>query len=377
MKTTKEIIEKIFERNVEQVIDREELVKKMLSGKQLRVKHGVDVTSPLLHIGHAVDYWKMREFQELGHKVVFLIGDFTTRVGDPTGKSKTRPELDEKTIKENAKTYLKQVTKILIDDPKLLEIRKNSEWHGKMSSLDLLSLLKKVTHAQLTERDMFQRRMKEGGEIYEHETIYPVLQAYDSVMLKSDLTVIGTDQLFNEIMGRKYQEIFDQEPQAIIATTITPGLDGKEKMSKSLNNYVAILDKPSEKFTKLMGISDSLVEQYFKVYTNLSFSEIEKIMKSHPMEAKKRLAFEIIKLYDGAKEAENADKEKVTAKKGESWIDFLVRGNFVKSKGEAKRLIDGGGIDFNGEKIKSFKDLVTEEGIAKIGKYKVVKIKFK
>ena len=377
MKVSEEIIEKILGRNVEQVIDRENLVKKMLSRKQLRIKHGVDVTSPLLHIGHAVDYWKMREFQELGHKVVFLIGDFTTRIGDPTGKSKTRPELDEKSIKENAKTYLKQVTKILIDDPKLLEVRKNSEWHSKMSSLDLLSLLKKVTHAQLTERDMFQRRMREGGEIYEHETIYPVLQAYDSVMLKSDLTVIGTDQIFNEIMGRKYQEIFGQEPQAIIATTITPGLDGKEKMSKSLNNYVAILDKPSEKFTKLMGIPDSLVEQYLKVYTNLSFFEIEKIIKLHPMEAKKRLAFEVIKMYDGEVEAKKADKEIVAAKKGEQWIDFLTRNKFASSNSEAKRLIEGGGVDFENIKIKNSKDTIIKSGTAKIGKYKIIKIEIK
>jgi len=377
MKTTKDIIEKILGRNIEQVIDRERLVKKMLSGKQLRIKHGVDVTSPMLHIGHAVDYWKMREFQELGHKVVFLIGDFTTRIGDPTGKSKTRPELDEKSIKENAKTYLKQVTKILIDDPKLLEIRKNSEWHGKMSSLNLLSLLKKVTHAQLTERDMFQRRIKEGGETYEHEAIYPVLQAYDSVMLKSDLTVIGTDQIFNEIMGRKYQEIFGQEPQAIIATTITPGLDGKEKMSKSLNNYVAILDKPSEKFAKIMAIPDSLIEQYFKVYTDLSFSEIDKIIKLHPMESKKRLAFEIIKRYDGDEEAKKADKEIITVKKGEQWIDFLVRNKFVKSNSEAKRLVEGGGVDFMGVKIKNHKDTITKNGDAKIGKHKSITIKIK
>ena len=377
MKTTKEIIEKILGRNVEKVIDRERLEKKLLSGKQLRIKHGVDVTSPMLHIGHAVDYWKMREFQELGHKVVFLIGDFTTKIGDPTGKSKTRPEIDEKTIQKNSKEYLKQVTKILLNDPKLLEVRKNSEWYGKMSSLKLLSLLKKITHSQLMERDMFQRRIKEGEEIYEHEFIYPVLQAYDSVMLKSDLTVIGTDQLFNEIMGRKYQEIFNQEPQAIIATTITPGLDGKEKMSKSLGNFVGILDKPTEKFSKIMTIPDSLVEQYFKVYTNLDFSEISKIIKIHPMEAKKRLAFEIIKRYDGEKNASEASIENIFIKKEELWVDFLTQQNFVKSKSDAKRLIDGGGIDFEGTKIKSSKDKIQKGGIAKIGKYKLIKIIFK
>ncbi len=377
MKTTKEIIEKILGRNVEKIIDRERLEKKLLSGKQLRIKHGVDVTSPMLHIGHAVDYWKMREFQELGHKVVFLIGDFTTKIGDPTGKSKTRPEIDEKTIQKNSKEYLKQVTKILLNDPKLLEVRKNSEWYGKMSSLKLLSLLKKITHSQLMERDMFQRRIKEGEEIYEHEFIYPVLQAYDSVMLKSDLTVIGTDQLFNEIMGRKYQEIFNQEPQAIIATTITPGLDGKEKMSKSLGNFVGILDKPTEKFSKIMTIPDSLVEQYFKVYTNLDFSEISKIIKIHPMEAKKRLAFEIIKRYDGEKNASEASIENIFIKKEELWVDFLTQQNFVKSKSDAKRLIDGGGIDFEGTKIKSSKDKIQKGGIAKIGKYKLIKIIFK
>lgn len=382
-------IQEILSRNIEDVITREELTKKLLSGKKLRIKHGVDVTNPMLHLGHAVNYWKMREFQELGHKVIFLIGDFTTSIGDPTGKSKTRPEISPKDIILNSKKFLEQASKVLINKPALFEVRKNSEWFGKMRPAEFLSLFKKITHAQLIERDMFQERIKRHEDIYVHEMLYPILQAYDSVVLNSDLTIIGSDQLFNELMGRKYQTMFGQDPQCIITTSITPGLDGKEKMSKSLGNFVAILDSAENKFGKIMTIPDELIKSYLVVYTKLSLPEIEKINLEKPFDAKKRLAYEIVKIYNGDKEAIKARDyfEKVFSKKeipedievykaedGEELVAFLLRQNLVGSRSEAKRLIDGGAISFNGVKIINIGEKIRKAGVIKIGKHKFIKI---
>ncbi|MDP2668706.1 MAG: tyrosine--tRNA ligase [bacterium] len=382
-------IEKILSRNVEDVVTKEELLKKLRSGKQLRIKHGVDVTSASLHLGHAVNYRKLREFQEMGHKVVFLIGDFTTQIGDPTGKSKTRPELSPKEIENNLKTYLKQATKILINKPKVLEVRKNSEWYKKMKVSDFLGLLRKITHSKLIQRDMFQNRIKNNEEIYVHELLYPILQGYDSFMLKSDLTIIGTDQLFNEMIGRHYQQVFGQDPQVVITTSITPGLDGKEKMSKSLNNFVGIADSPENKFGKIMTLPDNLIGDYFLVHTNLSAAEIEETKKEKPFTAKKRLALEIIKIYDGASAAGKAMEnfEKTFSKKeapadietkkiesGKEWADFLTEEQFAGSRSEAKRLIDGGGVDFDGARILKANEQITKSGVAKIGKYKYIRI---
>lgn len=385
-------IKEILSRNVEDVVTREELTKKLLSGKKMRIKHGVDVTNPMLHLGHAVNYWKMREFQELGHKVIFLIGDFTTSIGDPTGKSKTRPEISPKDIIVNSKKFLEQASKILINKPGLLEVRRNSEWYGKMKPAEFLGLFKKITHAQLIERDMFQERIKKHEDIYIHEMLYPILQAYDSVMLNSDLTIIGSDQLFNELMGRKYQTIFGQDPQCIITTSITPGLDGKEKMSKSLGNFVAISDSAENKFGKIMTIPDELIKSYLGVYTKLPLPEIEKINSEKPFNAKKRLAYEIVKIYQGEKEAEKAKEyfEKTFSKKeipediaiyktgaDTEWTTILIEVKAASSKSEAKRLIDGGAIDFNGIKISRANEKVGKSGTAKIGKHKFIKIEVK
>ena len=389
VKFNKDGPKKILQRNIDQIITEEDFWRKLRSGKKLRLKHGVDPTNPFLHLGHAVNYWKMREFQELGHKVIFLIGDFTAQIGDPTGKSKARLELSKKEVEENAQKYLEQATKILINKPTSLEIRRNSEWYGKMQLAEFLALAKKITHSRLIERDMFQKRIKNKEEIYIHELLYPILQGYDSVMTKSDITIIGSDQLFNELIGRHYQEIFAQEPQVIMTTTITPGLDGKEKMSKSLGNYVAIIDSPKDKFGKIMTLSDNLIHSYLTVYTNLSPEEIMEVDKLHPLEAKKRLAFEIVKSYHGEKEAlktqENFKKtfsQKETPNdlktlrtiKDETWGDFLIRERFVKSKSEAKRLVDGGGVDVDGKKVEKASNSVSA-GVAKIGKHTFIKIK--
>ena len=381
-------IKNLLEHNVETVIDREGLEGKLKAGKKLRIKHGVDVTSPLLHLGHAVNYWKLREFQELGHKVIFLIGDFTTQIGDPTGKNKTRPEVSVKQIEKDAKEYLRQATKILINKPNLLEVRRNSEWYGKMKLQDFLGLAKKITHAQLIERDMFQKRIKEREKIHIHELLYPLLQGYDSVMVKSDMTIIGSDQLFNEMMGRQFQEIFGQAPQSIITTCITSGLDGKEKMSKSLGNFVAIIDSPRQKFGKIMSLPDNLVSSYLSVYTKLSSKEIDEIKSMSAMNSKIKLAFEIVKIYDGEEQADEAEKffnetfrERklpdnipIVKFKDARLADILLNAKLVNSMSEYRRLVNSGAIEANGEVIRDPNYKPERDATIKVGKKKFLKI---
>ncbi|MCD6471165.1 tyrosine--tRNA ligase [bacterium] len=394
---SKEKIKKLLSRNVEKIIDKERLEKLLLSGKKLRIKYGVDVTSPMLHLGHAVNLWKMREFQELGHKVVFLIGDFTTRIGDPTGKSLTRPLISKKQIERDAKEYKYQISKILLTNPSVFEEHRNSEWYDKMKLSEFLSLASKITHARLIERDMFQTRIKKGKEIYIHELLYPILQGYDSVMLKSDLTIIGEDQLFNEIIGRHYQELFNQVPQCIITTTITPGIDGKEKQSKSLGNYIAILDSPKEKYGKIMSIPDNLIISYFKVYTKVPLEEIKEIESdlkkgANPRDYKARLAFEIVKIYHGEEEAKKAENEfnrvfrekKMPEnipsyrpqKKVYNLVDLLFESKLVKSKAEARRLIEQNAVKINGKVFNDWKkEIKVKQGIViRVGKRRFIKI---
>jgi len=256
-------------RTTDQVFSLDELRGRLATGRPLRIKYGVDVTAPFLHIGHAVNLWMMRLFQEHGHKVVFLIGDFTTQIGDPTGKDKRRIVPSEADIQRNAEEFLRQVGQVLLTDDDVFEVRRNSEWWGRMGVGEFLTLVAQITHARLVERDMFQKRIAEHVEIHMHEMLYPILQGYDSVMLESDLTIVGSDQLFNEMMGRLYQERAGQAPQVVLTTQITPGTDGKEKQSKSLGNYIALADTPRDKFGKAMSIPDELVGPYVTVYTDL------------------------------------------------------------------------------------------------------------
>jgi len=399
-KINQEKIKSLLERNVEKIIDRDRLEVLLKSGKKLRIKYGVDVTSPLLHLGHAVNLWKMREFQELGHKVIFLIGDFTTRIGDPTGRSLTRPVISKKQIERDAKEYKRQISKILLTNSSVFEERRNSEWYDKMSLSEFLSLASKITHARLIKRDMFQARIEEGREIYIHEFLYPILQGYDSVMLKADLTIIGEDQLFNELIGRYYQEVFHQDPQCIITTTITPGLDGREKQSKSLGNYIAILDKPAEKYGKIMSIPDNLIIPYFKVYTKLSLEEvgrIEKDLKSgvNPRDMKARLAYEIVKIYHGEKKAKEAEREfeKIFRKKEIpskiktikikrqkiSIIDLLVRVNLASSKSEARRMVEQNAVKIDKKLINDWREMIDlRKGmIIQVGKRRFIRLDVK
>ena len=390
-----------FERTTEEVFSLEEFKEKLKTKKQLIIKYGVDVTAPFLHLGHAVNLWMMRKLQEEGHKVIFLIGEFTTRIGDPTGRSDTRPVIPEEKIEKNAQEFIKQVSTILItDDPEVFEIRRNSEWFSKMSTAEFISLLSMVTHSRLISRDMFQKRIEEGKEIYMHELIYPILQGYDSVMLKSDLTIVGTDQLFNEMMGRFFQEKFGQEPQVIITTKITPGLDGKFKQSKSLGNYVAITDSPRDKFGKIMSLPDNLIIQWMEVYTTILLDKIEeyKIKMSsgeiNPRDVKLELAKAIVERYHGR---EIAEKEKEwfleTFSKREFPDDapeIIIENRKVtalelvsycfpqKSKSEIRRLIVQGALRINGNKIADpyqILDLKNEINYIKIGKRNFFKVK--
>lgn len=304
-----------FARTTDEIVSLAELKSLLSSGKKLILKFGADVTAADLHIGHAVNLWMYRELQDLGHKVVFLIGDFTTGIGDPSGRNKLRPVIGEEEIKKNAEEFIRQVKMVLRDDPEVFEIRRNSEWLGAMSAKDLLNLMSLVTNEHLRSRDMFRNRIAEGVPVYEHELIYPILQGYDSVALNADLTVIGTDQLYNEMMGRTLQEKFGQKAQVIITTKITPGIDGKEKQSKSIGNYIGLAHSPRDKFGRVMSIPDNLVATYFEVYTTVPMDEITSIMsrmEMAPMECKLRLAEEVVARYHG-REVALAEREWFTS----------------------------------------------------------------
>jgi tyrosyl-tRNA synthetase len=296
-------------RTTEDIIGKQELLDKLAAGKKLRIKYGVDVTAPFLHLGHAVNLWMMRWLQEQGHKVLFLIGNFTTRIGDPTGKSKTRKTIDPKTIEANAEEFIEQVSRVLLTDPDVFEIYRNGDWYDEMPLGEWFQLLGRITHGRLVQRNMFQKRIADGEPIHMHEFLYPLLQGWDSVELKSDLTIVGNDQLFNEMVGRTFQQQEGQDPQAIITTIITPGLCGKEKQSKSLGNYVALSDTPRNKFGKVMSLPDNLIKQWFLAYTDVSVELLNKVdCLEHPMASKLDLAAKIVERYHG-KEAAQAERD--------------------------------------------------------------------
>lgn len=311
LKDSTQAIVQSFARTTEEVVTLKELKQRLDADQPMRIKYGVDATAPFLHIGHAVNLWMMRELQDHGHKVIFLIGDFTTRIGDPTGRSTTRPVIPPEEIERNAEAFIEQTSSILkTDDPSVFEIRRNSEWYGSMRVEEFLSLLSSVTHARLATRDMFRRRIDAGVEIRMHEFLYPVLQGYDSAMLQSDLTVVGTDQLFNEMMGRFFQERLGQAPQVVLTTRITPGTDGGEKQSKSLGNFIALNDTPRDKFGKVMSIPDDLIVPYLEVYTTVTTREIRTIKAGladgpmNPRDAKLKLAQALVERYHGAATAD-------------------------------------------------------------------------
>jgi len=390
LNSNKKLLES-FARTSEEIFSLNEFEELLKSGKQIRIKYGVDVTSPFLHIGHAVNLWMMRELQELGHKVIFLIGDFTTQIGDPTGRSDTRPIIPREEIEKNAEEFIRQAKMVLrFDDPNLLEIRKNSEWFSEYSLADFLKLLAMVTHARLISRDMFQRRIEKQEDIYMHEMIYPILQGYDSYVLESDLTIIGSDQLFNEMLGRFYQQKLGQKPQVIITTKITPGIDGKAKQSKSLDNYIGLGHSSRDKFGRSMKIPDELIVDYLKIYTNVPMDEISRVEKeilSDPMKWKKFLAREILKRYHNEADVQNEQEwfENTFSKKitpddipvlevdESQWVAIdLVKKHFDKSKSnsELRRLFKQGAVSLNDRKIPAFDEKVdvASEDVIKVGK---------
>ena len=390
MKQTKQILD-AFARTTQEVFCIDELRALLGLNRPLRIKYGVDVTAPYLHIGHAVNLWMMRMLQDHGHKVIFLIGDFTTRIGDPTGRNKSRPVIPLDEIERNTAEFIAQAKMVLrFDDPELIEIRRNSEWYGNMPLSEFLKLTGMVTHSRLISRDMFQKRIAESADIYMHELIYPVLQGFDSFVLESDLTIIGTDQLFNEMMGRFYQERLGQPPQVILTTKITPGIDGGAKQSKSLNNYIGLGHSPRDKFGRTMRLPDSLILLYFEVYTAVPMAELPALamlVEANPLEAKKRLAAEIVRRYHGHEVAvaERQWFEETFSRKqipSDIPVVHLHNANVQaldvvlkffgtgKSKSEVRRLFQQGAISRNDSKLMDPMErlVLSEDDVFQVGK---------
>ncbi len=391
---------KLLKRGTVEIFTEDELTKKLADAakksKQLSVKLGLDPTSPDIHLGHTVALRKMRQFQDFGHKAVLIIGDYTARIGDPTGQNATRPMLSPEQIEENAKTYLAQAGKILDISKDKLEVRRNSEWLEKMTLMELIQLAAKKTVAQMLQRDSFKLRLQNDIDVYTHEFIYPLMQGYDSVVVKSDVELGGTDQTFNNLVGRDIQRAYGQEPQIVITVPILVGLDGKEKMSKSKGNYIGVTDEPNDMFGKVMSISDEMMENYFTLLTNLPVEKITELVnpdKTHPKEAKVLLAKTIItQLYDKkAAEAAAAEFDKVFAQ-GQLPDDMpevkmsaepimasklLVSCKLVPSGSESKRMIKQGAVEIDKNKINDPNALVTPADgmIIQVGKRKFAKIK--
>jgi len=358
-------------------------------GRPLRVKAGFDPTAPDLHLGHTVLIEKLRQFQHCGHTVVFLIGDFTGTIGDPTGKNETRPPLTHDEVLVNAETYKEQVFKIL--DPKRTEVRFNSEWLGNLTAADLIRIAGKATVARMLERDDFEKRYKGGQSIAIHEFLYPLVQGYDSVALDADVELGGNDQKFNLLMGRQLQDAYGKPQQVILTMPLLEGLDGVNKMSKSLNNYVGVAESAKEQFGKLMSVSDDLMFKYYELLTDLNLDELKSM---HPMEAKKQLAATIVERFHGEGvgrtaregfESQFAKKEipddvpeaTVTGEDGLLWIvRALSETGLTASNGEAMRMIKQNALSIDGEKI-SDKDHQLKTGgpyLIKLGKRKFVNL---
>lgn len=415
MKTVDEQFEYLKKGSVEIIQEAElkaKLERSLKSKKPLKVKTGFDPTAPDIHIGHTVLLRKMKHFQDLGHDVIFLIGDFTGLIGDPSGRSATRPPMTREEILENAETYKNQIFKIL--DPEKTIIDFNSRWLEKLTSFDIVNLTAKYTVARILERDDFSHRLKNGLPISVHEILYPLMQGYDSVALEADVELGGTDQKFNLLVGRDIQREFNQEPQVILTMPLLEGLDGVEKMSKSLDNYVGITEKPEEIYGKVMSISDSLMFRYYELLTDEPLSQLEswkaeiKQQKTNPRDLKSKLAGLIVTDFWGQTEAKRATQEfervfkhkekptdmdeirlkpeKIaeTTKEGESLtpiplLDILVEESILPSRGEAKRMIRQGGVYLDGERIEDIGFQIDTRGkkewVLKVGKRKFYRLK--
>ncbi|MFH1968187.1 MAG: tyrosine--tRNA ligase [bacterium] len=401
MKVDEQKIEEVLTRGVEEVIGLEHLRESLRSGKQLRIKLGIDPTSPNLHIGRAIPLLKLRDFQELGHKIVLIIGDFTGVIGDTSDKDSERPMLDQKTVKENMKTYVKQAGKII--NIKKCEVRHNSEWLKKLDYYEIGRQADNFSLSEFIARENIKKRLEQGRRISLRELMYPLMQGYDSVAIKANVEIGGTDQRFNLLAGRELQKYYKQEPQDIVTNPLIEGLDGR-KMSSSWENTINLLDPPNEMFGKVMSLKDEFIIKYFILVTRLNKDEIKRYEADlangkNPRDYKAKLAKEIVKLYHGEKEAGKAELEfnKVfrdkelpsdvpvfeTGKRNYSILDLLCDSKLAFSKNEAKRLVEGSAVTLKiGEtenKITNWKESVNlQEGmVIKVGNRRFVKIKLK
>jgi tyrosyl-tRNA synthetase len=357
-----EFFERLRERAVEIHVE-DHLRSRLEHGDKLRVKLGLDPTAPDLHVGHLVVLDALRSFQDDGHVVVLIVGDYTALIGDPSGRSETRPVLSREQIDANAKTYFEQMYLVL--DRDRTEVHSNSEWLGAMGAADVLRLMGKATLQQVLQREDFAERLKAGTPIGAHEILYPFNQAYDSVAIKADVEIGGTDQLFNLLFGREIQKAYGQEPQDVAVFPLLEGLDGSQKMSKSLNNYIGLTEPPAEVYGKTMSIPDSLIEKYLRLVSGLSGAELKQVLGLKPRDAKAALARQLVKRLHGDDAASSAEADfdsrfrkrempeqvgELVADSPEDLVSTIVQAGFAKSRGDARRLIDQGGIRINGEK---------------------------
>jgi len=381
----------LIKRKAVQIFSVEDLENRLKTKKKLTIKLGADPSRPDLHLGHTVVLRALKQFQDMGHEVVFVIGDYTAMIGDPSGKSKTRPVLTYEQARKSGETYFKQVTKIL--DKEKTRIVYNSEWLESLTLKDVIGLTSKYTVARILERDDFKNRYENNLPLSMHELLYPLMQGYDSVALNADIEIGGTDQTFNLLVGRELQKDYDQEPQIVITFPLLVGLDGKEKMSKSLDNYIGIDESPESMYEKAMKIPDDVLVDYFKLTTELDLEEMENLIKTDIIAAHKRYAEEIIRLYHGEEYIKQAEERyKAVAKGGipeninEVYLsneqeemnicDVLVKTGLAQSKSEAKRMIQGNGVKVDGEAIKDINQVLdlSKEKVVQFGKNKFVKV---
>lgn len=390
-------IQELLIRSVEEVISLEHLKKRLLKGEKLRIKLGIDPTGDILHLGHSIPLRKLRHFQDLGHQVVFLIGDFTAKIGDPSGRAGGRVPLTEEKIKENMKNYVKHADMIL--DMKEVEVRYNSEWFNSKKADFIMKLTSMFTYGQLKARREFRDRMKKGIDITLEEMLYPLLQGYDSVELRADVEIGGTDQKFNLTMGRRVQKKFRASQQDIMTLSLLEGTDGERKMSKSYNNYIGLNEPPKQIFSKIMAIPDTLIWRYFNLLTDVALEEIKEMRKITTAmsfrDAKEKLAYEITKMYHGEKEAVSAREEfnrvfregeipkdiaeTRIGKSKESIVSLLIETKLVSSSSEAKRLISQNAVKVDGEVVSDWRMVLeissSRDIIIQVGPRKFVKVK--
>ena len=379
----------LIKRKAVQIFSEEDLDKKINSGRKLTIKLGADPSRPDLHIGHSVVLRVLKQFQDMGHEVVFVVGDFTGMIGDPSGKSKTRPALTFEETRKSAETYLEQATKIL--DKNKTKIVFNSDWLSKMNFEDVIKLASKYTVARIMERDDFKNRFENKMPLSMHELLYPLMQGYDSVELKADIEIGGTDQTFNLLVGRELQRDYGQESQVVMTFPLLVGLDGKEKMSKSLDNYIGLSDAPFEKFKKSMKIPDNVLRQYFELVTDLPIESINRIMEGDIRTAHMEFARELLRMYDKDSSFEeirtryeeivkwkipmDIDKIKIS-EENLNICDILIKIKFANSKSEAKRMVLGNGVKVNGKVVNEINRVIdlTEETSIQFGKNKFIRI---